>query len=119
MNIILMGLAGGLGAVLRFMADSEIRRHVHAVLPVGTLLINIVGSFLLGISTALMVRNGIDPDIRLVLGTGLLGGFTSFSTASVETVRLMLTGQGWTAVFNVVVGSLLCVLAAALGYWIG
>ena len=89
---VLLAIAGGIGAVLRFMLDGAVRRAVGGRWPWGTALINVSGSFLLGLLTALAGR-GLPPEVLLVLGTGLLGGYTTFSTASAETVRLIQQGR--------------------------
>ena len=115
---VLLAIAGGIGAVLRFMLDGAVRRAVGGRWPWGTALINVSGSFLLGLLTALAGR-GLPPEVLLVLGTGLLGGYTTFSTAAYETVRL-LEQQRWGAALvhglgQVVVATLL----AAVGYLVG
>ena len=84
MTGVLVALAGGLGAVVRFLLDTWIgRRSQDSPVPLGTMVINVTGSFLLGLLIGWwMFRTG-DPGWRLVLGTGFLGGYTTFSTASV------------------------------------
>lgn len=83
---LLVGLAGGLGAGCRFLLDGVISSRVVARLPVATLTINVLGSFLLGVLTGW--AGELYPGLGRVLGVGFLGGFTTFSTASVELVRL-------------------------------
>jgi fluoride exporter len=85
---VLVAVAGGVGAGLRFLVDGLVRGRLGARLPWGTALINVSGSFLLGLLTGLVTR-GMPPEVLAVLGTGLLGGYTTFSTASIETVRLL------------------------------
>lgn len=82
-------LAGGAGAALRLLVDGWCRGRFGDRLPWGTLLINVSGSLLLGLLTGLALRHGLPTPWRLVLGTGLLGGYTTFSTAAWETVRLL------------------------------
>lgn len=81
----LVALAGGVGAVLRFVAEALVTRSVRAPVPLGTFAVNVTGSFALGL---LVATTAADSDLRLVLGTGLLGGYTTFSAASVEGVLL-------------------------------
>lgn len=117
MILFLVALAGGLGASCRFVVDGAVnaRRGDH-VPPGGSFVVNVVGSLVLGWCMAALVRH---PDPRLVIGTGFCGGFTTFSTAMLESVRLWLAGRHWKAIgltLSVLVGSL---LAAAAGYWLG
>ena len=85
---VLLAVSGGVGAALRFVLDGAVRQAVGDRWPWSTALINVSGSFLLGLLTGLAGR-GMPPELLPVLGTGLLGGYTTFSTASVETVRLL------------------------------
>ncbi|GGF24860.1 fluoride efflux transporter CrcB [Subtercola lobariae] len=114
-----VALAGGVGAVVRFVVDGLIRDHVRASYPVGTTVINVTGSFLLGLITALAVGAALSDDWRLIIGTGFLGGYTTFSTASFETVRLTQTGRYAAALANGLGMLVASVAAAALGYYLG
>ena len=109
---VLLAVAGGVGAVLRFVLDGAVRQAVGGRWPWGTALINVSGSFLLGLLTGLAGR-GMPPELLLVLGTGLLGGYTTFSTASVETVRL-LQQRRVAASLTYGLGVLVLTIAAAL-----
>ena len=117
MSALLVALAGSAGAVTRFVVDGSLtaRRRLH--FPLATLLINVTGSFVLGVLTGCLT----DPSggWRLVAGLGFCGGYTTFSTASFETVRLVRQGSVGTA-FGFAVGWLAaCVAAAAAGWWLG
>lgn len=110
--IVLTALAGGLGASLRLLTDGAVRSAVGARLPWGTLLINVLGSAGLGV----LIGSGATTQTATVVGTGLLGGFTTFSTASFESAALVLDKR-WTGAFVYAIGTLvLSVAAAALGY---
>ena len=111
---LLLSIAGGVGAVLRFVVDGLVRGALGARLPWGTALINVTGSFLLGLLTGLVTR-GMPVEVLLVLGTGLLGGYTTFSTASVETVRLLQQRRVGASLLYGVGGLVLSVAAGALG----
>jgi CrcB protein len=114
-----LSLAGGVGAALRLLVDGLIRARVRVALPVGTLAINVVGSLLLGVITGLSLSHLLAEHWHLILGGGLMGGFTTFSTASFETVRLA-QDRRYTAAFVNGVGMLGAAAAAAgLGLWSG
>ena len=83
MIAVLVALAGGLGAVARFHSDAAIGRLRRWPMPVGTLAINTVGSGLLGLITGWVTFHSGAPEWAAVAGTGFMGGFTTFSTASV------------------------------------
>ncbi len=87
--VLLLIAAGGLGAVCRFVLDGAIQARSTVELPLGTLVINISGSLILGLLTGLTLAHLLPDTVRLVVGTGFLGGYTTFSTASFETVRLV------------------------------
>jgi CrcB protein len=107
-----VALAGGIGSAARLVVDGVARSVVRATWPVGTALINVLGSLLLGVVTGLALAGTIDPTWRLVLGTGVLGGFTTFSTASVEAARMLLEGR-WAAGLGYGLGMWAAALAAA------
>lgn len=110
-----MALVGGLGAGCRYAVDAFVRPRVSATLPWSTHLINVTGSLLLG----LIVGLGAGNSWHTVAGTGFLGGFTTFSTASVETVHLAIDGRYRAAFVNASGMIVFSVAAAALGYAIG
>lgn len=93
MNPVLVAVAvcaaGGVGAAARFTLDGAIRTRNRATYPVATTIINLTGSLVLGLVTGLAVGRLLDPDWQLIIGTGLLGGYTTFSTASFEVARLL------------------------------
>lgn len=115
----LMVLAGGIGSWCRFRLDALIGRHWRRSVPVGTLSINVLGSFALGLLTGHAGAHGGAEGVLLVAGTGLLGGFTTFSTANVEVVRLALAGRRAGALALHLSMMVLAVGAAMLGWAVG
>lgn len=109
---LLVAVAGGIGAALRLAADGAIRARRGDRLPWGTITINLSGSLLLGLVTGLTA--GAAPAWAAIVGTGLLGGWTTFSTASVETVRLLLARR-WAAAAGTGLGQLVLAVALAFG----
>jgi len=114
---VLVALAGGLGAVTRFLVDARVARANRSGLPLGTVVVNVTGSFLLGLLTGWLVTGPAGPT-GAILGTGFLGGYTTFSTAAVEAARLVRAGRGWGALGHA--GGMLVagLAAAALGMWL-
>jgi CrcB protein len=110
-----VALAGGGGAATRYVVDVEVRRRWPVSFPVGTLLINISGSLILGVLTGLVIAHGTTTDLKTVAGSGFCGGYTTFSAASVETIRLA-EQRRWVACLSYAAGSIvLALLAAAAG----
>ncbi|WP_422936546.1 fluoride efflux transporter CrcB [Sinomonas sp. P47F7] len=114
MTVIFLGVAGGVGAAARFVVDGLVRARARTALPVGTILINVSGSFLLGLLAGATLR-GAPSGLLAIAGTGFLGGYTTFSTASVETIRLVQAKRPGTAALNAL-GTLGTALLAA---WAG
>ena len=115
MTVILLALAGGVGAAVRFMVDGLIRQRVKTAFPWGTMLINVTGSFALGFLAGLVMRGHAPGSLFLILGTGFLGGYTTFSTASLETIRLIQSGRTGLALINGLGSMAASVLSAAAG----
>lgn len=115
---VLLSLAGGAGAAARLALDGAVRARFGARLPWGTIAVNLSGSLLLGGLTGL-VADGLDPAVLAVAGSGFLGGYTTFSTASFETVRLLQAGRPAAAVASGVVQPALAIALALGGYLFG
>ncbi|MGN6325077.1 fluoride efflux transporter CrcB [Pseudolysinimonas sp.] len=117
--LLVVAVAGGVGSVLRFVVDTAITSRSRVRFPVGTNVINVSGSFLLGLLTGLASGGLLSPDLTLALGTGLLGGYTTFSTASLETVRLLASHRNRAAALNGLGFLALSVTIAAGGLALG
>ncbi|MCA1782436.1 MAG: CrcB family protein [Dermatophilaceae bacterium] len=111
---VLVALAGGAGAGARFIVDGALTHRISARLPVATLIINVSGSFLLGVLTQWGLARG-STVVVAVLGVGFLGGFTTFSTASVELVGLARSQRPGAAVMLAVSMLVLSLTAAVIG----
>ena len=110
-----VGLAGGLGAVARFALDGVISRRAGREFPYGTLLVNVIGAFALGV----VVGAAIGANAYRLLATGLIGGFTTFSTWLFESHRLGEEGELALGGLNFAVSLVLGVVAAWLGRKLG
>jgi CrcB protein len=115
MTVLLVALAGGLGAATRFVVDGLIRGRWSRVFPLATVLINVSGSALLGLLAGALAYRSMPSTAYVVAAVGFCGGYTTFSTAMVETVRLAQQGDYRRAVANALGTLVLAVGAAALG----
>lgn len=113
---IVVMLGGAIGAVFRFIVGTFVLKFYSAVFPLGTFLINVTGSFVTGILMTLFInRPGTDAIWRLFLVTGILGGYTTFSTFEWETLVALRGSGGTVALLNI----LLSVGLGLTGVWVG
>jgi CrcB protein len=110
-----VALAAGAGAVLRYVVDQVIGHRTRGDFPYGTVVVNISGSFLLGLVTGLALHHGLGSSATLVLGTGLAGGYTTLSTWAWETLALAESGDLLEAGVNVFGSFAAGLLAASAG----
>lgn len=87
-NVLLVGLGGFVGSAFRYLISLYALKSFPGPLPLGTLFVNLVGSFLIGLLAGLMVKSNYEP-LQLVLLTGFCGGFTTFSTFSLEGLKML------------------------------
>jgi CrcB protein len=109
-------LGAAIGAPGRYLTDRLIQTRHDSVMPWGTLTVNIVGSFVLGVVTGLTATHDIPAQVTLAVGTGLCGALTTYSTFSYETLRLFEDGARMFAVSNVLVSVAAGVGAALAGF---
>lgn len=114
-----LALAGGAGATIRILLDGAIRSRIRGWFPIGTSIVNASGSLVLGVATALTLATIVSEEWQLILGSGFLGGYTTFSTASLETVRLLQESRYVAGLANGLGMLIICVGFALLGLWIG
>lgn len=112
MNWLLVVGGGMVGAPLRYLTDRTVQSRHDSVFPWGTFVVNLVGCLVLGLLTGAAIAGAADSHLRLLLGTGLCGALTTYSTFSYETLRLTETGARLYALFNVA-GSVAAGLGAA------
>lgn len=114
-HILLVAIGGATGSVARYLTGLAMTRLLGPAFPWGTITVNIVGSFAIGILTELVARKLAAPmEMRLLLVVGFLGGFTTFSSFSLDTLALVERGAVLTA-FGYVGASVILSLAAAFG----
>ena len=108
--------AGAVGTGARYLFGGWAQRVLGTAFPYGTLIINAVGSFLIVIIMHLGIQRGVlSPDLRVTLTTGLMGGFTTYSTFNYETIRLLQDGALGLGALNIAATVIVCLLAGGLG----
>ena len=107
---------GATGAVLRFWISAQVYAWLGRGFPYGTLMVNVFGSLLMGLLSVLLIeRLSLGPEWRAAILIGLLGGFTTFSSFSIETLNLIEAGDHGKALLNMTLSVVLCVVAAWAG----
>jgi len=114
-NVLLVALGGSIGSVLRYLLSIFMIQVFGTSFPFGTLLVNLLGSFLMGAVYALGQLSHISPEIKALIGIGLLGALTTFSTFSNETLLLLQEGLWHKAILNVLLNVTLCLFMVYLG----
>lgn len=123
MTVLLVALGAAVGAPLRYLTDRFVQSRHDSAFPWGTLSVNIAGSFLLGLLATAAARHGVGTDMSAVLGTGLCGALTTYSTFGYETVRLLEDRANFYAAANVIasivagLGAAFAGAALALAIW--
>ncbi|MFG2602362.1 fluoride efflux transporter CrcB [Streptomyces sp. NPDC048514] len=115
MNWLLVVAGAMVGAPLRYLTDRAVQARHDSVLPWGTFVVNVTGCLILGL---LAGAASAGPQLRLLLGTGLCGALTTYSTFSYETLRLTEAGAGRYAAVNVVASVVAGLAAASGGVWL-
>lgn len=120
MRYLLIFAGGGLGAVLRYWAQGLVYNRMGSAFPYGTVLVNIVGCFVIGLLMVSMEERFLaTPALRLFLTVGILGGFTTFSSFSFETMALFRDGESALALANVGLSVIVCLCATWTGMKLG
>jgi fluoride exporter len=114
-NALLVGCGGFVGAILRFLISTRISQHVGPGFPWGTFIVNITGCLLIGFLSGLFLARSFHPSAGLLLITGVLGGYTTFSSFSLETLTLMNANHPFLALAY----ALSSVVAGVGAAWLG
>jgi CrcB protein len=112
--LLAVGTGGFVGAILRFVLSGWVQKLTPTLFPVGTLGVNVLGSFVIGFA-ALYFESVIAPHQKALVITGMLGALTTFSTFSLETVTMLQGGLWGRAAANVTLNAVLCVMATMAG----
>ena len=112
-------IGGAMGAAMRYLVSNGIYSLLGREFPYGTLFVNVLGSFLMGLLTVLLIEKGnIDPLIKAAILVGFLGAFTTFSTFSIDTLALINKGALSYAFLNMIASVIICVSAVWFGIFI-
>jgi fluoride exporter len=115
---LLVGLGSFVGGSGRYLISKMLQQNIVNSFPYGTLTVNVVGCFLIGVVYGWSSKNPLDPTWQLFLTTGILGGFTTFSAFSMEAINLMKSGNLYGAILYIFLSVLVGLTATAIGYWI-
>ena len=111
-------VAAAIGAPARYIVDAHVEDRFEGSLPLGTFAVNISGSFLLGIVAGLFLHHGLSGSAKTIVGTGFVGAYTTFSTFTLEVVRLMEDGSIGEAMGTVAASLVVGCVAAGVGLWL-
>lgn len=114
MNYILVGIGGALGSILRYGLNQWLAPK-QLTFPLATLLANALSCFILGLTLNFFAKNYIDEKQKLLLITGICGGFSTFSTFTNETYQLFNAGQIWLSITNIILNMAICIIFLILG----
>lgn len=114
--LVLVMIGGALGAGARHLAGRAVQQHMGSAFPWGTLSVNVIGSLLMGLLIGYIARGEQDGEqLRLLLGVGVLGGFTTFSAFSLEVVQLLQRGDWASGLGYILISVIGSVAAVAIG----
>lgn len=118
-SVLLVAIGGAVGAPLRYLTDRAVQARHDTVFPWGTFTVNVIGSLILGTITGAALSGAAGHHTQLLLGTGLCGALTTYSTFSYETLRLAETGAKFFAAANVTASVVAGLGSAFLGFAVG
>jgi CrcB protein len=119
MDYVFIALGGGAGALFRYISSSFVNKLLKIQIPAGTLAVNAAGSLLIGVLFSIFEKYKVPAEFRLFLTVGFLGGYTTFSTYSLETSRFFMDGNVKLALINALVGNSVCLAFTLIGMKLG
>lgn len=117
-KIIIIGLGGAIGTVLRYFVSGAFHRYSGIILPVGTLGVNLIGSLCIGLLWGAFETVAVSTNVRSFLAIGVLGAFTTFSTFTLENFHLLHDGEFKIAFLNVIVNNIIGIVLVFGGYFV-
>lgn len=119
MKFLYLALGGSIGAILRYLVSLFSVRYLAWGLPMGTLLVNLIGSFLIGFAFVFLGRDQIALNLKIFLFIGIFGSFTTFSTYMFESYEMFKAGAAKLALFYILLSNILGLLMVFLGFYLG
>ena len=118
MSLIYIFIGGGTGALLRYLTSQFVNSQYNKNFSLGTVVVNCVGALLIGFLINIFDMFGLNTKWKLLLITGFLGGYTTFSAYSLETVNYFVNGNIKFGILNILINNILCLLFVLLGLWV-
>jgi len=118
MSLIYIVIGGGIGALLRYFTSQFVNNLYNKNFSLGTIFVNCIGALLIGLLINIFDLYGINTKFKLLIITGFLGGYTTFSTYSIETVNYFINGNIKYGLLNILLNNILCILFVLLGLWL-
>ncbi|MBN2057829.1 MAG: fluoride efflux transporter CrcB [Candidatus Saganbacteria bacterium] len=119
LNLTLLALGGGFGSVLRYIIYTATHETFTHHFPWGTVTVNLLGSFFIGLAWGILGENNLSKPWRLMLFTGFFGGFTTFSAFALENVNLFSEGKTSLAIWNILASNIIGILLVFIGLYLG
>jgi len=119
MKILYLAIGGSIGAILRYLVSLFSVRYIAWGLPLGTLLVNVIGSFLIGFAFVALGRDQIALNLKVFLFIGIFGSFTTFSTYMFESFEMFKLGATKLALIYILLSNILGLLMVFLGFYLG
>jgi len=118
MNVIYIVIGGGIGSLFRYFTSQFINNLYNKNFSLGTVFVNCIGALLIGFLINIFDILGIHTKWKLLIITGFLGGYTTFSSYSLETVNYFINGNIKYGILNILLNNILCILFVLLGIWL-
>ena len=115
LRLLYVVIGGGLGALLRYLLSGIIQKQSASIFPYGTLIVNLIGAVFIGFLWELFQNINVSTNLRVFIFMGIIGAFTTFSTFNLETFNLMKDKQYITALINVIVSNVFCIILVFAG----